>query len=102
MFRVSGLVSTKRQKDWYFIAEQPAPAPHLAHPEGCAALRIVLVTVPPRGISSAGSPFRVPGYVFFFGLRDECWGLGFWGVRTKRQFERWISLEDFVIRFHVS
>ena len=32
--------------DWYFIAEQPAPAPHLAHPEGCAALRIVLVTVP--------------------------------------------------------
>jgi len=28
------------------IAEQPAPAPHLAHPEGCAALRIVLVTVP--------------------------------------------------------
>ena len=32
--------------DWYFIAEQPAPAPHLAHSEGCAALRIVLVTVP--------------------------------------------------------
>ena len=35
-----------RQRDLYFIAEQPAPAPHLAHPEGCAALRIVLVTVP--------------------------------------------------------
>ena len=34
------------QRDWYFIAEQPAPAPHLAHPEECAALRIVLVTVP--------------------------------------------------------
>ena len=33
-------------KDWYFIAKQPAPAPHLAHPEGYAALRIVLVTVP--------------------------------------------------------
>ena len=31
---------------WYFIAEQPAPALHLAHPEECAALRIVLVTVP--------------------------------------------------------
>ena len=30
------------QGDWYFIAEQPAPA----HPEGCAALRIVLFTVP--------------------------------------------------------
>ena len=35
-----------KQRYWYFIAEQPAPAPHLAHPEGCAALRIVLVTVP--------------------------------------------------------
>ena len=34
------------QRDWYLIAERPAPAPHLAHPEGCAALRIVLVTVP--------------------------------------------------------
>jgi hypothetical protein len=32
--------------DWYLIAEQSAPAPHLAHPEGRAALRIVLVTVP--------------------------------------------------------
>jgi len=25
-----------------FIAEQPAPAPHLAHPEGCAAQKDVL------------------------------------------------------------
>ena len=33
-------------RDLYFIAEQPAPVPHLAHPEGCAALRIVPVTVP--------------------------------------------------------
>ena len=33
-------------RDWYFIAEQPAPAPHLAHLEACAALRIVLLTVP--------------------------------------------------------
>ena len=33
-------------RDLYFIAEQPAPAPHLAHPEGCAALRLVLVTLP--------------------------------------------------------
>ena len=31
---------------WYLIAEQPAPAPHLAHPERCAALGIVLVTGP--------------------------------------------------------
>ena len=28
-----------------FITEQPASAPHLAHPEECAAIRIVLVTV---------------------------------------------------------
>ena len=34
------------ERDWYLIGEQPAPAPHLAHPEGCASLRIVLVTVP--------------------------------------------------------
>ena len=33
-------------RDWYFIAEQPAPVPHLAHSAGFAALRIVLVTVP--------------------------------------------------------
>ena len=33
-------------RDWYSIAEQAAPTPHLAPPEGCAALRIVLVTVP--------------------------------------------------------
>ena len=33
-------------RDWYFIAEQPAPAPHFAHSGGCAALRIVLGTVP--------------------------------------------------------
>jgi len=32
-------------RDSYFIAEQPAPAPHLAHPERCAALFIVLFTV---------------------------------------------------------
>ena len=32
------------RRDWYFIAEQPAPAPHLSPPGGCAALRIVLVT----------------------------------------------------------
>ena len=33
-------------RDWYSIAEEPAPARHLAHAEGYAALRIVLVTVP--------------------------------------------------------
>jgi hypothetical protein len=34
------------QTDWYFIAEQATPAPHLAHPEGCAAPSIVRITVP--------------------------------------------------------
>ena len=34
------------ERDWYFIAEQPAPAPHLAHTEGFDAPRIQLVTVP--------------------------------------------------------
>ena len=37
---------TPDERDWYLIAEQPAPAPHLAHPEGCAALCTELVTVP--------------------------------------------------------
>jgi len=37
---------------WRFVIcrinyeSQAAPVPHLAHPAGCAALRIVLVTVP--------------------------------------------------------
>jgi len=30
--------ATEYLREWYFIAEKPAPAPHLAHPEGCAAL----------------------------------------------------------------
>ena len=34
------------ERDRYFIADQAATAPHLAHPGGCAALRIVLITVP--------------------------------------------------------
>ena len=35
-----------RRRDWCFIAEQSAPAPHLAHSGGCAASRLVLITVP--------------------------------------------------------
>ena len=33
-----GSSPTTVQRDWYVIAEQPAPAPHLARPEGWAAL----------------------------------------------------------------
>ena len=40
-----GLKVSTHQKDWYFIPEQAEPAPHLAPPEGCAVLRIVLVPV---------------------------------------------------------
>ena len=38
--------AAKGNRDWYLIAEHAAPTPQLAHPEGCAALRIMLVTVP--------------------------------------------------------
>ena len=38
-------VAPQLQKYWYVIAQQPAPAPHLARLEGCAALRMMLVTV---------------------------------------------------------
>ena len=46
------------ERDWYFNAEQPAPAPLLAHPEECAAPRIVLVTVP--RVSRSCEHFRCP------------------------------------------
>ena len=43
--------SMSSRRDWCLIAEQPTPTPHLAHSEECAALRLVLVTVP-RGSRS--------------------------------------------------
>ena len=46
LFNVNFSVVSQVQRDWYCIAEQPAPALHLAHKNECAALRIVLVTVP--------------------------------------------------------
>ena len=42
----SGVLARSWNRDCYFIAEQPAPVPHLACPEGRAALRMVLDTVP--------------------------------------------------------
>jgi hypothetical protein len=42
--------------DWYLIAEQPAPAPLPARPEGCAALRAVLDPVPRVSRSCAHFP----------------------------------------------
>ena len=38
------IVLRTKQEIGIFIAEQPAPAPHLAYQEACAALCIVLVT----------------------------------------------------------
>ena len=38
--RNSLLKPTLKPRDWYFIAEQPAPAPHLAHLEGRADLTL--------------------------------------------------------------
>ena len=42
-------------RDFFFIAEQLARAPHLAHPEGFAAPRIVQVTEP--HVSYSGEHF---------------------------------------------
>ena len=54
--RTTAPAPSNEAQDCFFIGEQPAPAPHLAHPQGCAALldvlprcaalRIVLITVP--------------------------------------------------------
>ena len=74
-------------EDWYFISEQPAPAPHLADPKACFALRIVLdiasrvivlVTLPRimlctiTRIEAEGSGFR-----WAEGLGFGIWGVGF-------------------------
>ena len=62
------------------IAEQPAPALHLAHPEGCAVLRIVLFTVPRYSRSCEHLPDGFNLHLLLFrGKRLECgvWCLGF-------------------------
>ena len=56
-------------RDWYSIAGQPVPAPHLAHPEGYAALRIVLVNVP--CVSCACEHFP-DGFDLNFQLQVSC------------------------------
>ena len=64
------VVSMKRAR--YSIAEEPAPALHCAHPQECAALRIVLVTVPRDRRSCEHFPdgsdlhFLVSGKVYLF------------------------------------
>ena len=50
------------KRDWYFIAEQPAPAPQLAHPEECAALRnqkdVQHIVIEPLLMKSLSGPNR--------------------------------------------
>ena len=59
------------ERDWYLIAKQAAQELHLAHPEGCAALRIVLVTVPPASICCLSR------------LELRAWGFGAWGLGVQ-------------------
>ena len=65
------------ERDWYFIAKQPAPALHLTNPERCAALRIVLATVPqesrscehiPDGFDHILHPVAPPGSCQVYGI----------------------------------
>ena len=62
-------------RDWYFIAEQPALAPHLAHPEGCAAVRVALVTVPRvcRSCEQSAGGFDIHLLRPFWKLVEKCW-----------------------------
>ena len=46
------------------VSKQPAPAPHLAHAEGCAALRIVLVSV--FRVDALASIFRTDSISTFY------------------------------------
>ena len=86
-FRIQGLVfrfSFFVFRDWYSFSERPAPAPHLAHPEGCAALRIVLVTVP--RVSRACEHFPDGFDHHLYGLLSRIAGSGFraWSVTEGR------------------
>ena len=77
----------KKGGGWYSIAEKPTAAPHLAHPEGCAALRIVLVTVPrvifPMDLIPCENPSRVsqvPLVIHSLGVRTHGGRVGSTGV----------------------
>ena len=65
------------KRDWCVGAEQLAPEPDLAHLEGCAALRIVLVSVPRVTALASTRPatqrsgFRFHGFmVLWFTVHD--------------------------------
>ena len=58
------LEDSRSESDWYLMAEQPAPALHRARPDGRAAPRFALVTVPRVGRSCElfpnGSDLNLP------------------------------------------
>ena len=65
------------KRDCHLIADEPAPAPHRAHPERCAAPRIVLVTVPRVSRSCEHFPdsfdlHLLEGANNLTGLKDFC------------------------------
>ena len=66
-------VRGKNERDWYLIVEEPAPASHLAHPEGCAALRIVLLTVPRVSRACEHFPDAFGGQVTFTKIKATFW-----------------------------
>ena len=57
----------------YFIAEQPAPTPHLAHPGGCAALRLVPVNVPCVSRSYEHFPDKFDLHLLHIFCHSEGW-----------------------------
>ena len=72
------------------IAEQPALAPHLAHLGGCAALGIVLVTVPRVSRSCEHFPIGFDPHLLHHPLqnarlRGECVVRRVWGARCRVQ-----------------
>jgi len=83
----------------YFIAEQPAPAPHLASPEGRAALAHMPVTgLSPEGPGAGGGRARL-GIVKSAALnviRKEAWLFcrTIFGVRLCWELENLEDLKD--------
>ena len=74
------------ERAWSLITEQAAPAPHLAYPEGRAALRTVLVTVPrvSRSCEKKNGWIRSPPPTMWgLELRVEGTGCGGSGFRVQ-------------------
>ena len=75
------------------IAEQPTLAPHLARPEGLAALCVVLVAVPRVGRSCKHFPDGLDLHLLH---QEPIDSLGF-GVRGLLVAERTVDVEESLI-----